>query len=161
MDGTAELMALILAALWSAGILAILCAFAFGTWKLFLWMAGRGVERVRTSTQAAQINALHAHLLHLLELEEKRKKEAEQSVFTGLDGKRISLNREEQRRFHAQCQHVLGLGFVEDTTQQVIRQHWRKQVLSWHPDQGGDPALWLVRQRAYDALMKMAAENLN
>ena len=161
MDGTAELMALILAALWSAGILAILCAFAFGTWKLFLWMAGRGVERVRTSTQAAQINALHAHLLHLIELEEKRKKEAEQSVFTNLDGKRISLSRQEQRRFQVDCQNVLGLNEVEGTTQQVIRRHWRKQVLRWHPDQGGDPGLWLVRQRAYDALMKMATHDLN
>ena len=35
-----------------------------------------------------------------------------------------------------------------------MRQHWRRSSLRWHPDHGGDPALWLRKQRAYEALKR-------
>lgn len=151
-------MALIMAALWTAVIMAIMTVCGLGVWRLFLWISGRGIEQVRTSSQVAQINAHHARLQQLLEMEEKRKREAFQSTYTDLDGKRIYLNREQLQGFRAVCLKMLDLGANQQHTQASIRQHWRKRVIRWHPDQGGDAGLWLVRLRAYEALMEMGTE---
>ena len=151
-------MALIMAAVWSIGILGILCVCAFGTWQIFLWVSSRSVDRVRTSTQVEQINALHSRWLQRLEFEAQRKREAEKRAFTDLDGKRVYLNRQEQQEFKNECLQVLGLSTSQRYTKQSIRQHWRKHVLRWHPDQGGDSEIWLAKIRAYEALIKMEAK---
>lgn len=148
-------MALVVAAFWSAAILGILTAIAFATWKLFLWISERGIESVRINSQAERIGALHERLQRLLKLEEIRKKEAIKSTFTDLDGKRVFLNHEEKQRFKRECQQVLGINLELKQDQKSIRQHWRRNVIQWHPDQGGDAEKWLIKLRAYEALLKM------
>jgi hypothetical protein len=59
---------------------------------------------------------------------------------------------EELRAFLRSCWAELEL--AEGSTWAVVRQHWRRSSLRWHPDHGGDPALWLRKQRAYEALKR-------
>ena len=148
-------MALVMAAFWSAAILGILTAIAVATWRLFLWISERGIESVRTNSKAEQIGALHRRIQRLLELEEIRKKEVIRSTFTNLEGKRVYLSLDEKQRFKLECQQVLGLNSALKQDQKSIRQHWRRNVIQWHPDQGGDAERWLIKLRAYEALLKM------
>ncbi|EDY37896.1 DnaJ domain protein [Cyanobium sp. PCC 7001] len=44
------------------------------------------------------------------------------------------------------------LGVVPGSPWQQVRAAWRRNLLQWHPDQGGDPNLWSRRQAAYQLL---------
>ena len=45
-----------------------------------------------------------------------------------------------------------ALGLAPGTAWPEIRAHWRSQLRQWHPDAGGDLALWHRRQEAYRLL---------
>lgn len=67
-----------------------------------------------------------------------------------LDGEVRWLAPEEIPGFLRRCWRELDLAEGSSWTQ--IRQQWRRHSLRWHPDHGGDPAIWLRKQRAYEAL---------
>jgi hypothetical protein len=59
---------------------------------------------------------------------------------------------EELRAFERSCWCELEL--AEGSAWSVVCQQWRRSSLLWHPDHGGVPALWLRKQRAYEALKR-------
>ena len=44
------------------------------------------------------------------------------------------------------------LGVPPHSSWGEIRSRWRRQLMHWHPDHGGDPELWHQRVRAYEHL---------
>ena len=48
-------------------------------------------------------------------------------------------------------------GLTADSPWSLVRQQWRRSSLRWHPDHGGDPATWLRKQRADEALKGAAS----
>jgi hypothetical protein len=73
-----------------------------------------------------------------------------------LEGQVCWLLPEELRDFQRSCWAELEL--AEGSAWSVVRQHWRRSSLRWHPDHGGDPAVWLRKQRAYGALKNARAQ---
>lgn len=67
-----------------------------------------------------------------------------------LDGQVRWLSAEQMRSFLRLCWSELEL--PEGSGWSLVRQQWRRSSLRWHPDHGGDPAIWLRKQRAYEAL---------
>lgn len=67
-----------------------------------------------------------------------------------LDGRPFLLDAEAFESFRERCRRELGLSAPCSWSE--LRRHWRRCSLAWHPDRGGDPQLWLRRQRAYEAL---------
>ncbi|MEX0588687.1 MAG: hypothetical protein WD136_05475 [Cyanobium sp.] len=45
------------------------------------------------------------------------------------------------------------LGVLPGSPWQDVRATWRRNLLHWHPDQGGDPKLWSRRNAAYQLLV--------
>ena len=94
-------------------------------------------------------------LLFLIEQERRRKETEQKARFTDLSGQPVYLTLLEQGLFRRECLVSLGLVPSEKPKKKQVRSHWRKNVIRWHPDQGGDGQQWLVRLRAYEALMEM------
>ncbi|MFQ6539853.1 MULTISPECIES: hypothetical protein [Aphanothece] len=51
------------------------------------------------------------------------------------------------------------LGVLPGSSWQQVRATWRRNLMRWHPDQGGDPGLWPRRQTAYQLLEAWYAFN--
>jgi hypothetical protein len=45
------------------------------------------------------------------------------------------------------------LGVLPGSGWQEVRATWRRKVMDWHPDQGGDSRLWVRRNAAYQLLV--------
>ena len=75
---------------------------------------------------------------------------------TDLDGQRRWLERSQLEGFARSCR--LELGLSDPCSWSELRRHWRRSSLRWHPDHGGDPANWLRKQRAYDALRQLSRD---
>jgi hypothetical protein len=45
------------------------------------------------------------------------------------------------------------LGVLPGSSWQDVRATWRRNLMHWHPDQGGDPKLWSRRNAAYQLLV--------
>jgi hypothetical protein len=75
-----------------------------------------------------------------------------------LEGQVCWLLPEELRAFQRSCWAELEL--AEGSSWAVVRRHWRRSSLRWHPDHGGDPLVWLRKQRAYEALNVVRAQGL-
>jgi multidrug efflux pump subunit AcrA (membrane-fusion protein) len=45
------------------------------------------------------------------------------------------------------------LGVLPGSGWQEVRATWRRNLMHWHPDQGGDPRLWSRRSAAYQLLV--------
>jgi hypothetical protein len=45
------------------------------------------------------------------------------------------------------------LGVLPGSGWQEVRATWRRKVIDWHPDQGGDSSLWVRRNAAYQLLV--------
>ena len=45
------------------------------------------------------------------------------------------------------------LGVLPGSPWQEVRATWRRNLMHWHPDQGGDPRLWVRRNAAYQLLV--------
>ncbi|MDP5123872.1 MAG: hypothetical protein NWP84_08465, partial [Cyanobium sp. MAG_04] len=45
------------------------------------------------------------------------------------------------------------LGVLPGSGWQDVRATWRRNVMDWHPDQGGDSRLWVRRNAAYQLLV--------
>ena len=75
---------------------------------------------------------------------------------TDLDGQRRWLERSQLAAFTRSCRQELEL--LEPCSWSELRRHWRRSSLRWHPDHGGDPAHWLRKQRAYEALRQLSRD---
>ena len=147
-----ELIAAILASILVIGLAIVLAGAA---WKVFLAIAARSIDSVRDRGQVDKVVVNHNRLLHLIAQERKRKITEQKYRFTDLNGQTVFLTVAEQKIFKTECIISLGLALVKPFTKAEVRNHWRKNVINWHPDQGGDVDQWLVRLRAYEALMLM------
>ena len=147
-----ELIAAILASLLVIGLAIVLAGAA---WKVFLAIAARSIDSVRDRGQVDKVVVNHNRLLYLIAQERKRKITEQKDRFTDLNGQTVYLTVTEQKIFKTECIISLGLALVKPFTKAEVRNHWRKNVMNWHPDQGGDVDQWLVRLRAYEALMLM------
>jgi hypothetical protein len=96
------------------------------------------LERIHEQARASQRSLIAA-----------RKKRQGWSV-TDLDGQRRWLERDQLDGFTRSCRLELELNGACSWGE--LRRHWRRSSLRWHPDHGGDPAIWLRKQRAYEAL---------
>jgi hypothetical protein len=146
---------LITALLGTAALLLGLWALIMGGWWLALRLIDPLLERSRTSVQQERI------LRHHQALERQRQalardRDRQRLQVVDLDGQVCWLLPEQIPAFHRRCWAELGL--PEGSPWPVVRQHWRRSSLRWHPDHGGDPALWLRKQRAYGALDKARAQ---
>ncbi len=75
---------------------------------------------------------------------------------TDLDGQRRWLERSQLEGFALSCRQELEL--LDACSWSELRRHWRRSSLRWHPDHGGDPANWLRKQRAYEALRQLSRD---
>ena len=57
-------------------------------------------------------------------------------------------------RNEAHLEACIQLGLPPGSSWSEIRKHWRRQVIYWHPDRGGDKELWHQRLAAYQFLLK-------
>ena len=73
-----------------------------------------------------------------------------------LDGQHCWMLPEEIQSFHQCCWAELGL--AASSPWPLVRRQWRRSSLRWHPDHGGDPATWLRKQRAYEALKNAVSQ---
>jgi len=145
----------IAAILASILVIALAIGLARAAWRIFLALAARSIDSVRDRGQVDQVVVNHNRLLFLIEQERKRKVTEQKYRFTDLNGQAVYLTLVEQGLFRRECLMCLGLAAAERPKKKQVRNHWRKNVIRWHPDQGGDGQQWLVRLRAYEALMEM------
>ena len=139
------------------GTIALLLAL----WALFLvgwWLALRLIdpllERSRASLQHERILRHHQALERQRLAREGQRAEQRRRV-VDLDGRPQWLSPTAYQAFQQRCWAELGL--AAGSPWPVVRQHWRRSSLRWHPDHGGDGALWLRKQRAYEALKRARA----
>lgn len=143
--------ALITALLGTAALLMALWLLILGGWWLVLRLIDPLLERGRLGVQQERILQHHA-LLERHRQERARQLALQRIRVVDLDGQVCWLLPEELRAFQRSCWAELEL--AEGSTWAVVRRHWRRSSLRWHPDHGGDSAIWLRKQRAYEALKR-------
>jgi hypothetical protein len=74
-----------------------------------------------------------------------------------LEGNRRRLSLDDVATFRRRCFEELEL--PEGCDWAAVRRFWRRGTLHWHPDRGGDPAQWLRKRRAYEALELLRHRN--
>lgn len=148
-------MELIAAISASILVIALAIVLAGAAWKIFLAFAARSIDSVRDRGQVDKVQVNYNRFLYLIAQERKRKITEQKYRFTDLSGQTIYLTVAEQKIFKTECIISLGLALIKQFTKAEVRNYWRKNVINWHPDQGGDVEQWLVKLRAYEALMLM------
>jgi hypothetical protein len=148
-------MGVVVSILASVGMIALAIVLARAAWQVFLVLASKSIDGVRDRGQVDQVCMNYNRLLDSIEQERRRKETEQKTLFTDLNGQPVYLTLVEQGLFRRECLMCMGLAPVERPTKKQVRSHWRKNVIRWHPDQGGDGQQWLVRLRAYEALMAM------
>ena len=147
---------LILAVVLTVTTLLALWGLIDRAWWLTLQVLHPLFERNRDALQREQILRLH-ELREQMRRQQRRQGGGPrlQRRIVDLDGQQRWLDPEELRAFHRRCWAELGL--AAETPWPQVRQQWRRRAIAWHPDQGGDPADWLRKQRAYEALRTAAS----
>jgi hypothetical protein len=149
-------MAVLISALLGTAVLLLgLCLLIQGGWWLVLRLLDPLLERSRLEVQQERI-LRHHELLERNRQERARQLARQRSRVVDLDGQVCWLLPEELQAFQRSCWAELEL--AEGSTWAVVRRHWRRSGLRWHPDHGGDPAIWLRKQRAYEALNKARSQ---
>ncbi|MFZ0407571.1 MAG: hypothetical protein WAM11_05610 [Cyanobium sp.] len=145
---------LLTAVVLTVAVLMGLWGVILGGWWLVLWLIDPLLERSRASVRHERI------LLSLQAWERQRQLQAQERSrqrlqVVDLDGQTQWMMPEELAAFHRRCWAELELGAGSPWL--LVRQQWRRRSLRWHPDHGGDPATWLRKQRAYEALKGAAS----
>jgi len=96
--------------------------------------------------------------LQLEQLAVRQRRQRQVIAVVDLEGSRRRLSLEEVAPFRRHCCDELGLPEISDWPS--VRRFWRRGSLHWHPDRGGDPALWLRKRRAYEALDQLRSRGL-
>ena len=146
---------LISALLGTAALLVGLWLLILGGWWLVLRLIDPLLERSRLEVQQERIRR-HHELLEWHRQERARQLTRQRRRIVDLEGQVCWLLPEELRAFQRSCWAELEL--AEGSAWSVVRQHWRRSSLRWHPDHGGEPALWLRKQRAYEALKRARSQ---
>ena len=141
--------ALITALLGTLALLSALWVLIRVGWWLALRLFEPLLERSRTSLQQERILRHHQALEQQRQIRALERAQPRRRV-VDLEGRPCWLAPQELEAFHRLCWAELGLAV--GSAWPVLRRNWRLSSLRWHPDHGGDPALWLRKQRAYDAL---------
>ena len=137
---------MILAALWLLG---------WGGLAAYLALMDRLTQASRDSLASERIQRRAQE--NQCSLTEARRRQRGWSI-TDLDGQRCWLELTQLTRFQQLCYGELEL--QEACSWAELRRHWRRSSMRWHPDHGGDPADWLRKQRAYEALRQLVADPL-
>lgn len=133
--------------------LALLWLSVSGAMKLVMLLLDRATQACRDTIM---IERLHDHAqARQSSLNAARQKRQGWSL-TDLDGQRRWLERSQLAGFTRSCR--LELELSDPCSWSELRRHWRRSSLRWHPDHGGDPANWLRKQRAYDALRQLSRD---
>lgn len=141
---TSMLMAVLLTAVLLVALWAVLDRALWLSMRMFdplLERSRHAMEQDRILRQLAARQLLQA---------QAQARQQQRSRVVDLDGRLRWLLPEELRAFQGRCWTELGLPI--GTPWPMVRRQWRRRSLAWHPDQGGDPADWLRKQRAYEAL---------
>ncbi|MEB3199817.1 MAG: hypothetical protein VKK62_04735 [Synechococcaceae cyanobacterium] len=118
-------------------------------WQLTLRVLDPLLERSRDAVRHEHIQRRHLEWdRHRQAL--ARRRDARLQRVVDLDGQVRWLSPEEIRTLLQHCWAELEL--AEGSAWSQVRRQWRRRSLRWHPDHGGDPAVWLRKQRAYEAL---------
>ena len=135
--------------LGTAAVLAGLWLLILAAWWLLLRLVDPLLERSRDALHRERIQRRHQDWeRHRQTLVHQR--EARLQRVVDLDGQVRWLSPEQLRGFLCCCWSELEL--AEGSRWSQVRQQWRRRSLRWHPDHGGDTAVWLRKQRAYEAL---------
>lgn len=145
------LLALLLAAL----LLRWLC---LAGWWLLLRLLDPLLERARVDVQAERVRKLQdwqleRARLHRIAAAQQRQRQASQRRFVTPEGEKVLLDGLEQLSLARRCRAELQLGSEADWP--AVKKAWRRLVLTYHPDRGGDPQVWLRKLRAYEALQQL------
>jgi len=146
---------LISALLGTAALLVGLWLLILGGWWLVLRLIDPLLERSRLEVQQERI-LRHHELLEWHRQERARQLTRQRRRIVDLEGQVCWLLPEELRAFQRSCWAELEL--AEGSSWAVVRRHWRRSSLRWHPDHGGDPLVWLRKQRAYEALKRARSQ---
>jgi len=146
---------LITVLLGTAAVLLGLWVLILAGWWLTLRLIDPLLERSRTAVQQERILRHHQAIAQQRQAM-ARQRERQRRRVVDLDGQVRWLLPEEIQAFQRRCWSELEL--AEGSSWAVVRQHWRRNSLRWHPDHGGDPAIWLRKQRAYGALDSARAQ---
>lgn len=142
------LISLLLAVLFTALLLVVLWLALDRALWLSMRLFDSQLERSRHALEQDRI------LRQLLALQRQQAaaqaRQQQRQRVVDLDGRLRWLLPEELRAFQGRCWVELELPV--GTPWPMVRRQWRRRSLAWHPDQGGDPADWLRKQRAYEAL---------
>ena len=133
-----------LAALWLGISLAISLTLALMDRATQYCRDGLAVDRIHSQARE------HQHRLNTL----RRRRQG--WCFTNLDGRKQWFERDQLEVFARSC--WLELGLSGPCSLSELRRHWRRSILRWHPDHGGDNAAWLGRLRAYEALRQLGRD---
>ena len=136
-------------------ILAALWLVAWGGLAAYLALMDRLTQASRDSLASERIQQRAAEQQR--SLTEARRRQRGWSI-TDLDGQRRWLELTQLAGFQQICYGELEL--QGSCSWAELRRHWRRSSLRWHPDHGGDPANWLRKQRAYEALRQLVADPL-
>lgn len=143
----------VLALLLTIGMVVGLPWLFRGLWILFLWLTSVALEGERAGEQVLLIRRRLQYTQDLLAAKAKAEREAQRRRVTDLDGHRQMMGLTELRVFRRECCRELGAELM--ASEQEIRKLWRRSVIKWHPDQGGDAEGWLRKLRAYEAIKQL------
>ena len=139
----------------TAALLLGLWGVIYGGWWLLLRLIGSLLERSRADIQQERIlRGLSAWQQQRQLLAQHRSRQ--RRLVVDLDGQHCWMLPEEIQSFHQCCWAELGL--AASSPWPLVRRQWRSSSLRWHPDHGGDPATWLRKQRAYEALKNAVSQ---
>ena len=139
----------------TAALLLGLWGVIYGGWWLLLRLIGSLLERSRAEIQQERIlRGLSAWQQQRQLLAQHRSRQ--RRLVVDLDGQHCWMLPEEIQSFHQCCWAELGL--AASSPWPLVRRQWRRSSLRWHPDHGGDPATWLRKQRAYEALKNAVSQ---
>jgi hypothetical protein len=139
----------------TAALLLGLWGVIYGGWWLLLRLIGSLLERSRADIQQERIlRGLSAWQQQRQLLAQHRSRQ--RRLVVDLDGQHCWMLPEEIQSFHQCCWAELGL--ATSSPWPLVRRQWRRSSLRWHPDHGGDPATWLRKQRAYEALKSAVSQ---
>jgi hypothetical protein len=116
--------------------------------------AQTSVERAAGST-AAGLEQARGETAEALRLNQEARRSLEQLEQAGAKAATETWSLPSQevdpflRSYREACEQI---GVLPGSTWQEVRAVWRRNLLQWHPDQGGDTDLWGRRNAAYQLL---------
>ena len=138
------------------GSVALAFCLAQAAWWLYWWWMERWTDAIRRGFHADRVRQQAEAYQRAVAAARQAARRAARSrarTFIDLDGARIRVPADQLRLFRGRCCRELGV--EPGASWSAIRRQWRRRSLDWHPDHGGSVAVWLRKQRAYQALEQL------